>query len=543
LPRPAYFAILSIHFLPGQKLCAQFNGWNDMELRNWKRYVALALGLFFLTAGSGAAKSGRTAAAPQPPAQAAFIDLENGLRSYSSGDLAAAAAFFDRVLAASQPADSQLAFIGLYYGIRCRLGSGRTAEADSLFESLKLRVPAGQLPELELVLGRSAQPAETATAGFQPEADCNKLGVILPLSGKYVDFGQAIAEGIKLAVEQYNRTAGEEGRVFLEVLDDQSNPIQAATLGRRCAMDSSTAALIGSYENEPSLSLGLVAANNGIPLVCPFADDPGLDHLGPLVHVINRTDPTETDRLAGFAVRGLGLQTIAILAPEDEKGKLLADNFGRAVRKNGGVVLSDQRYAALTSTFENQMDLLRRYLPDAIYLPANFNEITQLTSQVHYFGLGAARLLGTELWDNERVIRMGGEYVEGAVFASPFYNEGEGLQWKAFKELYESTYRRPVNRYSALGYDSARLILDAAGKMPIGRKALAEKLNRVQDCRGAHGIYSVEPNGLVTRKVFILEISGGSVGPARVDEPAGEARPPAAPDSSSAAPQPARQDP
>ncbi|MFH1070420.1 MAG: ABC transporter substrate-binding protein, partial [Candidatus Glassbacteria bacterium] len=416
-----------------------------------KRYSTTALLILLLTftiaACGWAAK--RADIRSNSPSPGPYLVLRQGLEAFSAGSFQAAAASFDNLLAQASPNDSQLVFIALYYGIRSRINSGATEAADSLYELKAAAVPAAQRPELELVIGRLAvRPAGAAELEAVP-AVARRIGVILPLSGQFFEFGQAILEGIKLALGEFNRGRVGEQAAEIVPLDDMSDPIRAAALGRELASDSTVAAVIGSYGEETSLSIALVAAASGIPLICPTADAPGLDGLGPLVHVLNRTDPAAAGSLAEFAVDRMGLHTFAVLAEDDERGRLLADSFTERVRDSGAVVIVRQNYPAQTSNFENQMNLIQRYLPDALYLTAKSAVITQIASQVYYYGLQEVQLLGGEHWDSERVIRLGGNYVNGGVFASPFFEQGESLRWHEFKSLYEQTYRRPVNRYSA----------------------------------------------------------------------------------------------
>lgn len=461
--------------------------------------------------------------------------LKQGIQHYSAGEYGQAISAFDRLIAKAALQDSQLIYLSVYYGTRSRLAVGKDLSADSLYDSFRTAIPADQQRELEFLLGRIEVPRKGEQYLSEQRLVANKLGVILPLSGQFSQFGKAILEGIELAVEEFNRNHKDGEKAILDIRDGSSDPVRVATLGRALAADSAVAGIIGSYENETSLAVALVAAATGLPLVCPTADAPGLDNLGPMVHVLNRADPELARELARFAVDKLKLHTYAILTPDDERGNLLASTFAGAIREGGGVVISDQRYSGQTSTFENQLNLLQRYLPDAVYLPAKTNEITQIASQVYYYGLGDVRLLGTEYWDSERVIRLGGEYVNGAVFASAFYAESEHLRWKEFKELYEGTHRRPVNRYSALGYDAASIILAAAVSVPTHRQVLARNLNRSLNFGGAMGVYSVENSGIVRRKAFILELSQGNVVPARPFEPLQENGNTAPPDSTSGA--------
>jgi branched-chain amino acid transport system substrate-binding protein len=452
----------------------------------------------------------RTRSTMIQPDDSAWLSLRQGLKSLDLGDYLSGRTAFDRVLTTASPGDSQLVFLGVYYGVRCRVMSGLKSSADSLYDYWKPALPPGQTTEIELVLGRVRPQADRDQLASE-EHTARTIGVILPLSGQFSEFGTAILEGIKLAVEQHNAVLPEENHVFLKIIDDGSDQIRVASLGRQLATDSSIVALIGSHGNETSMAIALVASAAGIPLVCPTADAPGMDNLGPMVHIINRTDPVMAVKLAEYAVDKLGFQTFAIVAPDDEYGKLLGDTFAGALKERGAALVMTQRYSDEIKNFEKPMNLLRRYLPDAIYLPVHSNEVTQVASQVYYYGLDQVHMLGTELWNNDRVIRMGGDYVNGAVFVAPFYEDSPDLRWNEFKDIYESTYRRPVNRFSALGFDSAELLLSAAGKLPVGRRLLAEKLNSIKGHKGIMGVYTVEPSGDVKRDAFILEISGGKI--------------------------------
>ena len=160
------------------------------------------------------------------------------------------------------------------------------------------------------------------------------------------------------------------------------------------------------------------------------------------------------------------------------------------------------------------MTLIQRYLPDAIYLTAKSDMITQLASQIHYYGMGDLQLIGGEYFDSERVIRMGGDYVDGGLFGSPFYSDSEKLRWQDFKQQYEDLYRRPVNRFSAYGYDAVGLVLNSLESLPVNRGKLAETMRSGKLYSGATGVYSVNSEGRVDREYFVLRLASGNILPA-----------------------------
>lgn len=481
-----------------------------VHLRNSKIIGMLWVGALLLISACGPATSQsprQSAALPVVGQKAALI---RAVDAFAGGSYQRALQLVDSLVPHIAYADSQLNYLATYYGIRARLAAGvDTADAKDFLAARTSLVPANQLQDLEFLL--SPEPTEPGRQDLGPQV-AYKIGVILPLSGRFYEFGEAILQGAKLAVEQFNR--GADVKVELDVRDDAGEPVRAASMGRRLATDSTVAALVGSHGEEASLSLSLVSAAQNIPLVCPTADAPGLDDIGNTVHVLNRTDPQLAATVADASVRMMGLHTFAVISEDDERGRLLAGGFIDNIRKAGGAVVASLSYPEETSNFENQMAIIQRYLPDAIYLTAKSDMITQLASQVHYYGMGGVQLIGGEYWDSERVIRMGGDYVDGGLFSSPFYKESELLRWQSFKEEYESLYRRPVNRYSAYGYDAVGLILNSLERVPASRMGLARNIRSGAKYHGATGVYSVGEDGRVQRDYFVLRLASGNIVPA-----------------------------
>jgi ABC-type branched-subunit amino acid transport system substrate-binding protein len=102
------------------------------------------------------------------------------------------------------------------------------------------------------------------------------------------------------------------------------------------------------------------------------------------------------------------------------------------------------------------------------------------------------------------------------MFSTPFYKNSDKLRWNQFKEMYERSHRRPVNRFSAYGYDSAGLVLAAMDRVPISRAELVDKLRSGREYDGATGIYTVDSNGRVARKYFVLRLASGNILPAEM---------------------------
>jgi branched-chain amino acid transport system substrate-binding protein len=500
---------------------------NDLSSRKFVLiFCAVLISLLAIACAPAVRQATNPSAAARPvlPVEAILL---RAVDQYEKANYQRTVELTDSLARLVATADSQYNYLRSYYGLHARLQLGQEAEAlSSYLEQSESLIPAIQFSELRgIASGKSESSQQAPEAG---PAVAHRIGIILPLSGQFFEFGEAILEGAKLAAEQFNKQAGAGVQLELVVRDDAGDPVRAATLGRQLATDSTVAALVGSHGDEATLSLALVSAAQDIPLVCPTADAPGLDGIGSTVHVLNRTDPQLSATVADAAVDLLRLHTFAVVAEDDERGELLARGFIDRVKAAGGTVVSDLRYLPEASNFENQMSLIQRYLPDAIYLTAKSDMITQLASQVHYYGMGDVQLIGGEYFDSERVIRMGGDYVDGGLFSSPFYSDSEKLCWQEFKQQYEDLYRRPVNRFSAYGYDAVGLVLNALESLPVNRGKLAETMRSGKSYSGATGVYSVDGDGRVDREYFVLRLASGNILPAgagQTDEVPLEAEP------------------
>ena len=106
-------------------------------------------------------------------------------------------------------------------------------------------------------------------------SDTLQIAVVGPLSGKDQQAGQAMLNGVKLYVDEINRSGGISGRRF-EVIayDDQNNKEMARKRALEIAKDSNTLIVIGHYYSSISLEGGKIYEEYGIPAVTASATAP-----------------------------------------------------------------------------------------------------------------------------------------------------------------------------------------------------------------------------------------------------------------------------
>ena len=231
-------------------------------------------------------------------------------------------------------------------------------------------------------------------------------------------------------------------------------------------------------------------------------------------YALNTEDTRGAEALAQFAVRR-GYRRIALLYPRTEDFRRLAQAFRAALQAAGGALAADVGYDANTTTFAQPMERLRAGEVDAVYAPATERIIRQLAPQFEYYGLGAVQILGSDGWTTDEVLRMLPlRVLEGVVATTPLLRTSDAVAWDRFVGLYEAAHRRTLDTpYPALGYDAARLVLDAVARSGTRRpEDIARTLAGTTDFRGATGLLSLR-GGSVTRRPFLVQIRSGRLTP------------------------------
>ena len=298
----------------------------------------------------------------RPPA--AWVALEVARRSLDAGDLAGAEDRLERAqgLVRTEREQGQLRLL------RDRLAMlEETARAD-----------AG-LPPLRELVGRPPPSTEGAQG---------TVGLVLPLSGRFADFGRQALRGVLLAMDLFEpEEAGDETsglvredprtpspvdrrdrradadtdtaadgirrsskRMRVLVRDSGGDPGRAAAAVDELAADPSVVAILGPIFSEESLAAAAAAEAAGIPLVT-------LSHREEVAagrRQVFRTRSTPADEvgvLVTHAVEQLGARRFAVLYPDNPFGHGMRKVYWDAVTARGGKMVAASSYDPTSTDF------------------------------------------------------------------------------------------------------------------------------------------------------------------------------------------------
>ena len=234
----------------------------------------------------------------------------------------------------------------------------------------------------------------------------------------------------------------------------------------------------------------------------------------PGVYVMGVTPQDEVERVLQYAA-SQGMQRFAILAPTSPYGNIVTQSFRNSVQSSNGILaemeLYDPNSPDYTQVVEQLSTAYQNNPFDALMLPEGGARLRQLAPLLPAFQIGpqTVRIVGTGLWANDPALAQETGLVGG------WYAATDPSKWQPFAERYAGIYGQVPDQRAGLVYDAITLIV-ALGKAPVPDYS-ETALTNVSGFNGVTGVFRLNPDGTVERRLAILEVVPGG---ATVRDPA-----------------------
>jgi branched-chain amino acid transport system substrate-binding protein len=350
-----------------------------------------------------------------------------------------------------------------------------------------------------------------ASALGKDQARPIKVGEINPMTGAIGQYGVTCHQGIKLAVDEANRNGGVLDRsIDLITEDNQSQPGQTATIARKLLTQDKVQVIIGDLTSSATLEAAPLAQAARIPLVTPTATNPKVTEVGEYIFRICFIDEFQGKVMARFARETLHAERAAILTDVKQDYSLgLSQFFKETFAAAGGTIVKEQSYASGDKDFRAQLSSVRVAKPDVIFLPGYYPEVSLILREARQLGI-TGTFVGCEAWDNPTLLQIGGKAAEGAFFSNHFSADDPAPVVQDFAKVYEQTFGSRPDTFAALGYDAARLVVDAFRRAGTDDPAkVRDALAQTRDFAGVTGSISIDEHRNASKPAVILAIKEG----------------------------------
>ncbi len=337
-----------------------------------------------------------------------------------------------------------------------------------------------------------------------------KIGGISPLTGEAATFGQSTKNGMELAVEEWNAAGGVLGKqVKLIVEDDKGDPAEGAAVFSKLIEQDKVVAIVGGITSRVALAGAPIAQAAKVPMVTPTATNEKVTQVGDYIFRSCFIDPFQGSVMAKFAVQDLGILNAGVIFDlGNDYSKGLAETFSASLTSLGGQVLASEGYPSGATDFKAQLTKIVQAKPEAVYIPAYYNDVGLIAKQIRELGY-EGKLLGCDGWDSSELVNIGGTAVDGGFFTNHYSKDDTRPVVQDIVRKYSAKYGAPPDALAVLAYDGMNILLDAvkrAGK--TNNEAIRDAL-KTTDLACVGGQIRYDENRNPVKSVVIIEMKDG----------------------------------
>ena len=355
-------------------------------------------------------------------------------------------------------------------------------------------VALGTLLACSVFAGCGEQSGGNAGGGSNAEEII--VGSNFELTGNHAQYGANSNNGFKLAIKEINDAGGINGKkIKIVEVDSKSETAESVNAATKLISDDKVVAIVGPAVTANVIAESQVAADNMIPVIAPDATNPDVTvENGEVKKYIFRScfiDPQQSEVMAQFAAKDLNAKTAVLyLDSSSDYSKSLGKIFKEKFEADGGKVVMEEAFLAKDQDFKAALTKIKTANADVIFVPAYYEEVGKIVKQARELGINSV-ILGTDGWDDVKVVDIAGKDALNNTFFCTHYFEGD-TEVQPFIEAYTKEYGVAPNVFAALGYDAGKMLIDAIQRGGDSSEKIRESLENIKDLKVGTGVITMD---------------------------------------------------
>jgi branched-chain amino acid transport system substrate-binding protein len=349
------------------------------------------------------------------------------------------------------------------------------------------------------------------------------IGTHQDLSGPIKAWGGAVANGMKMAVEEINAAGGVNGRKLRLIIEDSGyDPKRAVLATQKLIEKDQVFSMVGPMGSPTVLASQDIVLDAGVPQLFPltaaqftFKFDPAKPQ--ERLKFNNLLPYVESTRAAlKYMINLKHSKRVCLLHQDDEYGKNVLDGFTAqlaAIKMEPGTVTTYKRGA---SDFSAQIARMKSDNCDLVVLGTVIRETIGAMSEARKLGWNVD-FLGATPTNVMEVPALGKEAVEGLYAASGFeipYEDTAKGKVKEWLANYKKMFGTDANTQAIIGYNAIETFafyIALAGKELTGQKFLdaLESGKEFRDIFGSPPVKFSKTNHLASEITQVQQVQNG----------------------------------
>ena len=291
--------------------------------------------------------------------------------------------------------------------------------------------------------------------------DALKIAVIGPLTGGAAVYGNAVANGAKIAAEEINALGGMQ--IVLDIQDDEHDPEKGIN-AYNTVLDNGAQMILGTVTTAPCLAVAAQAYEDRVFMLTPSASSQDVTAGKDNAYQVCFTDPGQGVAAADMIVaKAMGTKIGVIYNNADVYSTGIYQAFAaRAAELNLEIVATTTFSSDDNADFSVQIAACKDAGADLVFLPIYYTPASLILAQakavdyapVFFGGDGMDGILALEGFDKT--------LAEGLMLLTPFAASSPDEKTQKFVQAYVAAYGEEPNQFAADAYDGIYALYTAA---------------------------------------------------------------------------------
>ena len=298
-----------------------------------------------------------------------------------------------------------------------------------------------------------------------------KIGGIGPTTGGAALYGNAVKNGMQLAVDEINAAGGINGMKIEMNFQDDTHDAEKALNAYNNLKDWGMQILVGTVTSAPCIAVQAQAGTDGMFLLTPSGSALEAIEAATAFRVCF-SDPNQGVASADYiAENGLSKKIAVIYNSSDAYSSGIYEKFASEAETKGLEIVAAESFTNDSNQdFSAQIQKIKTSGADLVFLPIYAQEASLVLQQANKAGL-TTKFFGCDGLDGIlNIENFDTKLAEGVMLLTPFAKDGKDEATKKFVAAYREKYNNDdtyLIQFAADAYDAVYIVKAAAEKAGI----------------------------------------------------------------------------
>ena len=290
-----------------------------------------------------------------------------------------------------------------------------------------------------------------------------KIGGIGPTTGDAATYGNAVKNGMQIAVDEINANGGINGYQIEFKFEDDENDAEKSVNAYNVLKDWGMQMLIGSTTSGCTVAVAAETANDNMFQLTPSGSSTDCT-INDNVFRVCFSDPDQGKASANYiSNNNLATKIAVIYDSSSVYSSGIYASFAQPAMENGLEVTASAFTSDNKTDFSVQLQSAKENGAELVFLPIYYQEASAILSQADTMGFDPlwfgcdgldGLLTGVENWDTQ--------LAEGVMLLTPFAADATDTLTQNFVNKYVDAYGETPNQFAADAYDAVYALKAAA---------------------------------------------------------------------------------